>query len=1109
MTDAPKQTVSGGEETAMLKDVSSAFDEKTVNELDLNFYRNYYDDLGKLNDEELIHHWNNFGKAEGRHPNLSVYVTTSPQMQFALDLDFYTLMYPDLKESNIATLEEAKFHWLHYGKKEKRLISIEDWYTKNKKVGVAFDITKFCFKEILSKNSDLNIKLADILDTALGSIGKPIKFYNNVKDNASFYKRIGNRVYRHYKNTLDGGKLQNARNAWRISGYFQPSTEVMQIIANSYFEQGDFRTAQKALEHGYTNDKRLSAEGLNMLVGCYEALRNFADGLAFIQKYSQDNPSETFLVEKIDQLTHKLYEDNLGEMQVLGNLDNRDGLIACTDAFSEEIYNSYFNYYANRNTVTHSKRLNTNRVLIIGDFHIPQCVRYRITQKVEQLQSQGIDVTTVDWSKLADNFNEVALHDIVIFYRTPATPIVLKALGLVNANNKASFFEIDDLLFEPSYPAPLDTFGGFVDIATHIELRKAPANFKAVAKRCMYGIASTELLRQKLEKLVMSKTCVLHRNGLDKLNYFANLDKKDKATLDIFYGSGTQAHNTDFIELAVPALTQIMTEYSHVRLIIVGYLELPESFKHQFENQLITVPPIKNVRAYWNLLEQADINLAVLVDDEVNGCKSELKWFEAACLGIPSVVSSTANYRDVISDGKDAFIASNPQEWKKALQSLVESADLRRKIAATALKKVKTQYSVAKLGESLISNIESLTKQKAANKKKIALVNVFFPPQSIGGATRVLADNFDVLQQQYGNEFELVVFTSDERCTTPYQLDAYQHEGITVYRSTILYRENMDWHPKDENMYSLFERFLELEKPDLVHFHCVQRLSASVVEATKDNNIPYIVTAHDAWWISDHQFLVDQKDNVYPEGHPDIFEPRVLPKNVTLDQSIERLNYFKELLNGARHLLTVSESFSKIYAKNGYPQIKVNKNGINTTVKWAEKQTTYTENVVCAHIGGMAAHKGYYLFKEAIESAQPSNIEILVVDHSKAPGYEHKTVWGVVNVTFVGRVNQDDVVTLYQKIDVLFAPSLWPESYGLVTREAAACGCWAVASNLGGIGEDITPDEGFCINPTLAEIERVINVIDKSKLKYKQPIALKRTRAVTSQVKELIDLYND
>lgn len=52
----------------------------------------------------------------------------------------------------------------------------------------------------------------------------------------------------------------------------------------------------------------------------------------------------------------------------------------------------------------------------------------------------------------------------------------------------------------------------------------------------------------------------------------------------------------------------------------------------------------------------------------------------------------------------------------------------------------------------------------------------------------------------------------------------------------------MDWHPKDDLMKDLFLEFLELEKPDLIHFHCVQRLTASVVEAAKVSEIPYIVT---------------------------------------------------------------------------------------------------------------------------------------------------------------------------------------------------------------------------------------------------------------------------
>ena len=87
----------------------------------------------------------------------------------------------------------------------------------------------------------------------------------------------------------------------------------------------------------------------------------------------------------------------------------------------------------------------------------------------------------------------------------------------------------------------------------------------------------------------------------------------------------------------------------------------------------------------------------------------------------------------------------------------------------------------------------------------------------------MVVDNFDVLLKKYSDDFDIVAFTSDERASTPYKLSTYQYQGVTVYRATILHRENMDWHPKDPQMYTLFKQFLEVESPDLVHFHCVQR----------------------------------------------------------------------------------------------------------------------------------------------------------------------------------------------------------------------------------------------------------------------------------------------
>ena len=394
-------------------------------------------------------------------------------------------------------------------------------------------------------------------------------------------------------------------------------------------------------------------------------------------------------------------------------------------------------------------------------------------------------------------------------------------------------------------------------------------------------------------------------------------------------------------------------------------------------------------------------------------------------------------------------------------------------------------------------------------KQKIALVNVYFPPQSIGGATRVLADNFDILTEQYGSDFELVVFTSDaEMQEKPHALDVYTYKGVRVYRSSILFRKNMDWHPKDSEMGKLFKKFLDFEKPDKVHFHCVQRLSASIVEITMREKIPYYITLHDAWWISDFQFLVDTKGKVYLEGHADPYEQITLPESISEDASVQRKLYFTKLLAGAEKLFTVSESFKSIYMKNGVSNIVVTKNGISDNVEWKEKDTSYTNKVVCGHIGGMAEHKGYDILKKAAIDMDLNNIEFLIADHSKEEDYESHEMWGKIPVTFIGRVKQDEIVALYDKIDVLFAPSIWPESFGLVTREAVACGCWVVASNLGGMGEDVVEGEtGFVISPTIKSLEDTLKELDSNVEKYKAPVKPVNIRYASEQVDELVEYY--
>lgn len=390
------------------------------------------------------------------------------------------------------------------------------------------------------------------------------------------------------------------------------------------------------------------------------------------------------------------------------------------------------------------------------------------------------------------------------------------------------------------------------------------------------------------------------------------------------------------------------------------------------------------------------------------------------------------------------------------------------------------------------------------SKKKIALVSVFFAPQSIGGATRVLMDNAELLRSKYSHKYDLVAFTTNHEQQAPHSVYTYLYNDIRVYRAGVIHRVNMDWHPRDSEMKALFMDFLLFEKPDLVHFHCVQRLSASVVEAVLEMGIPYIVTIHDAWWISDHQFLMDQKGNIYPEGHNDPFAPNVLPNEVTLDQSLERRAYLKFLLNRANQVQIVSEAFAKIYHSNGIVGLKINRNGIQPRA-WLPRERSIGSKIRVGHIGGMSNHKGYHLFKSALSNYPFKNLEALVVDHAAQEDAKLSEQWGTVTTRFIKKVPQSRIEELFSRIDVLVAPSIWPESFGLVTREATAAGVWVISTNMGGIGEDIIEDRtGWVINPCAIELSNMLKRLDSLSLPPKpDEAALDNIRLVSEQVRDL------
>ena len=267
----------------------------------------------------------------------------------------------------------------------------------------------------------------------------------------------------------------------------------------------------------------------------------------------------------------------------------------------------------------------------------------------------------------------------------------------------------------------------------------------------------------------------------------------------VFYGSGTKAHKEDFQELVEPALVELVRRHGdRVAIVLMGYITMTKRLR-SIEANLTLVEPNWDIDDYWGLLSQVDINIAVLKPSLMTDCKSEIKWLEAAMFAVPSVVSDTATFREVVEPGVTGLVCATPDDWTAALNQLVGDATLRQTLGENARRQALAAYGI----QAMADNLTHLFRQVAPiatgpDKPTILIVNVFYPPQAIGGATRVVHDNVRHLAQTYGDRYRIEVFTSIEGGQKPYQFSSYAQDGVRVTGVTTPDEPDIDGKSTDE-----------------------------------------------------------------------------------------------------------------------------------------------------------------------------------------------------------------------------------------------------------------------------------------------------------------------
>ncbi len=157
------------------------------------------------------------------------------------------------------------------------------------------------------------------------------------------------------------------------------------------------------------------------------------------------------------------------------------------------------------------------------------------------------------------------------------------------------------------------------------------------------------------------------------------------------YFSGTISHNKDFA-VVTEALMEIMEKHPEVELFLAGPLDI-ENKLNKLKDRIKQIPFSPRDKHFENIAK-VDINLAPLeTGNPFCESKSELKFFEAGILKIPTVASATEVFKNAISDGLDGFVAENTEEWVNKLEKLILSPEMRSQMGSEARKKVLEKYT--------------------------------------------------------------------------------------------------------------------------------------------------------------------------------------------------------------------------------------------------------------------------------------------------------------------------------------------------------------------------------------------------------------------------------
>ena len=284
-----------------------------------------------------------------------------------------------------------------------------------------------------------------------------------------------------------------------------------------------------------------------------------------------------------------------------------------------------------------------------------------------------------DGERLLDVVKEA---DVLVVCRVPYSDQVAQLMAVARRFGTKVLFDVDDYVFDiamvPEVVKTLDQYEGAIEPAEHM-WNWWFASFARMRQTMEFAdevVVTNEYLAARTREVVGKPVRIVPNfMGQEQIDYSRALvaarETASGATdgfIHLGYFSGTPTHNRDFA-IAAGAVARLLRRDESVRLRLVGYLELRDSPLAGLEDRIDVVPPT-NYMELQRLIAETEVNIAPLQDNRFTNCKSELKYFDAAAVAIPTLASPTYTMSQAIEHGVNGLLV-RVDEWDEHLDRIV------------------------------------------------------------------------------------------------------------------------------------------------------------------------------------------------------------------------------------------------------------------------------------------------------------------------------------------------------------------------------------------------------------------------------------------------------